>query len=124
VSIQSLSLYAVKLSGGIWSDSSGIASSGWAAVLTDSALSELTSGVPTAQTIPLETTYTQGFQPTAVSGAPALPNPTLTIANYPALDVVPPANSTEVQQWLSQVSVDFLLATIVRCPDGADFRST
>jgi len=65
-------------------------------------------------TIPLETTYTQGFQPTAVSGAPALPAPTLTIANYPALDVVPPTNSSEVQQWLSQVS-DALLKWYELC---------
>jgi hypothetical protein len=69
-----------------------------------SPLSELTSGASVAQTIPLESTYQAGFQPTAVSGAPALPAPTLVIANYPALDVVPPTNSSEVQQWLSQVS--------------------
>ena len=94
------------------------------AVLTTSALSELTSGVPTAQTIPLETTYSQGFQPTAVSGAPALPAATLTIANYPALDVVPPANSSEVQQWLSQVSGHFLAITIRLCLHSTDPRST
>ncbi|KAK1922752.1 putative chitin deacetylase [Papiliotrema laurentii] len=66
-------------------------------------LSELTSGASTAQTIPLSKTETANTQPTAVSGAPALPAPTLTIANYPALDRQPPVNSTEVQEWLSKI---------------------
>ena len=29
----------------------------------------------------------------------------LTIANYPALDVVPPVNSPEVQEWLSKIDL-------------------
>ena len=48
-------------------------------------------------------TYAAGAQPTKVSGAPALPNPTLVVANYPALDVIPSTNSSQVMQWLSQV---------------------
>ena len=54
-------------------------------------------------TQPLATTYPVGETVTAVSGAPPLPTNVLTIANYPALDMVPPTNSSEVQQWLSEV---------------------
>ena len=76
-------------------------------------LSALTSGAATAQTIPLSTTETAGTQPTAVSGAPALPAPTLTIANYPALDTLPPTNSSEVQEWLSKVGPSVSRALLI-----------
>ncbi|WWC98008.1 hypothetical protein V866_004897 [Kwoniella sp. B9012] len=69
------------------------------------ALSELTSGAPTDTTVALDTTYTAGATQTALSAAPALPTSALTIANYPALDVVPPTNSSEVQEWLSKIDM-------------------
>ncbi|WWC64002.1 uncharacterized protein I303_106608 [Kwoniella dejecticola CBS 10117] len=69
------------------------------------ALSELTSGAPTDTTVALDSTYAAGSTPTAVSGAPALPTSALTIANYPALDVVPPTDSTEVKDWLSKIDM-------------------
>lgn len=68
-------------------------------------LSALTSDVPTDTTVALDSTYTQGAQPTKVSGAPALPNPTLVIANYPALDIVPSTNSSQVMQWVSEIDM-------------------
>ena len=58
----------------------------------------------TDSTVALDATFTMGAQPTKISGAPALPNPTLVVANYPALDKVPPTDSPQGQQWLSQVS--------------------
>ena len=69
-----------------------------------SSLIDLTSGAMTDSTVALDATYTMGAQPTKISGAPALPNPTLVVANYPALDKTPPTDSPQVQQWLSQVS--------------------
>ena len=72
-----------------------------------SPLSALTSGAATDVTVSLDTVYTQGTVPTAVSGAPPLPASTLTIANYPALDQVPPTDSPEVMEWLSKVSVAY-----------------
>jgi hypothetical protein len=74
-------------------------------LLTARYLSELTSGAPSGATAALDTTYTQGATPTDVSGAPASPTGMLTIANYPELDRVPPTDSPEVQQWLSQIDL-------------------
>lgn len=74
-------------------------------MLTIRLLSELTSGAPSGATVGLDSTYTQGATPTDVSGAPASPTGMLTIANYPALDVTPPTDSPEVQQWLSQIDL-------------------
>ncbi|WVR09026.1 hypothetical protein IAU60_006086 [Kwoniella sp. DSM 27419] len=68
-------------------------------------LSELTSGAPEASTVALDTTYQAGATPTEVSNAPALPTSVLTIANYPALDKVPPTNSPEVQGWLANMDM-------------------
>ncbi|ORX39358.1 hypothetical protein BD324DRAFT_619382 [Kockovaella imperatae] len=67
-------------------------------------LAELTSGAPVQSGVPLATTYSQGIQP-SVSRAPALPNPTLTVSNYPALDLTPPTDSPEVQEWLSKIDM-------------------
>lgn len=64
----------------------------------------MTSGAPSGGTVALDSTYTQGVTPT-YSGAPATPTGMLTIANYPALDVVPPVNSPEVQEWLSKIDL-------------------
>ncbi|RXK38986.1 hypothetical protein M231_03716 [Tremella mesenterica] len=69
------------------------------------ALSELTSGQPTESTVPLDTTYTGGVSPTAVSGAPTTPTGTPNPANYPALDVIPSTNSSLVQSWLAKIDM-------------------
>lgn len=69
------------------------------------ALSELTSGAPTDTTVALDTTATAGETPTAVSGAPALPTSALVVANYPALDVTPPTNSSLIQDWLTKIDL-------------------
>ncbi|CAD6579930.1 MAG: chitin deacetylase [Tremellales sp. Tagirdzhanova-0007] len=69
------------------------------------ALSLLTSDAATDSTVALDSTYTQGAQPTKVSGAPALPNPTLVIANYPSLDLIPSTTSPQVQQWISEIDM-------------------
>ena len=70
-----------------------------------SPLASLTSGAPSASTVGLDTTYSVGAQPTKVSGAGAVPLPTLPVpANYPALDVSPPIDSPEVKGWLASVS--------------------
>lgn len=67
-------------------------------------LSALTSGAPSDATVALDSTYSGGAAATKVSGAPALPAGTPSPANYPALDVSPPTNSSEVQGWLAKVS--------------------
>ena len=64
----------------------------------------MTSGAPSGPTVGLDSTYSQGVTPT-YSGAPATPTGMLTIANYPALDVVPDVNSPEVQEWLSKIDL-------------------
>ncbi|ADV23067.1 chitin deacetylase, putative [Cryptococcus gattii WM276] len=68
------------------------------------ALGELTSGAPTDSTVALYSTFPAGATPT-VSGAPVLPTSALTIANYPALDVIPPTNSSLVQEWLTKIDM-------------------
>ncbi|GAA5843059.1 hypothetical protein JCM9279_001846 [Rhodotorula babjevae] len=53
----------------------------------------------------LPTTFAAGATP-PVSGAPTLPNiATLNPANYPPLDRLPPTDSPEVQEWLSQIDL-------------------
>lgn len=68
-------------------------------------LASITANAPTASTVPLDSTYSAGSTPTAVTNAPPIPTAALVVANYPALDVVPPVNSTEVQQWLSELDL-------------------
>ncbi|KAF8527955.1 glycoside hydrolase/deacetylase [Hysterangium stoloniferum] len=68
-------------------------------------LASLTVNPPPQSTVPLDTTYAAGATPTVVSGAPPLPDiSTLSPANYPALDKVPPTDSPQVQQWISELS--------------------
>jgi peptidoglycan/xylan/chitin deacetylase (PgdA/CDA1 family) len=51
------------------------------------------------------TTFTAGATP-PLSGAPPLPTiATINPANYPALDVVPPIDSPQVRQWLSEIDL-------------------
>lgn len=40
-----------------------------------------------------------------LSGAPALPTINIVPANYPALDVTPPTNTPQVQQWLKELDL-------------------
>ncbi|GFZ47108.1 Chitin deacetylase [Saitozyma sp. JCM 24511] len=68
-------------------------------------LSALTSGAPSDATVALDSTYSGGAAATKVSGAPALPTGTPSPANYPALDVSPPTNSSEVQGWLAKIDM-------------------
>jgi len=67
-------------------------------------LSVIVSNQPSSATLPLSTTAVPGTTPSNIPGAPALPNPaTLLPANYPALDIPPPIDSPEVQQWIQEV---------------------
>ncbi|EIN13650.1 glycoside hydrolase/deacetylase, partial [Punctularia strigosozonata HHB-11173 SS5] len=73
-------------------------------------------------TIPLSTTWTAGATPTYMS-APGLPNLATVIgANYPPMDVTPPTDSPEVQQWIQEVAnsgipiPDFNVTVAGGCP--------
>ncbi|KAI0917589.1 hypothetical protein AcW1_007244 [Taiwanofungus camphoratus] len=67
-------------------------------------LSYIASGVSTQPTSAISTTYAAGSKPTSLPNAPPLPDAlALAPSNYPALDVTPPTNSTEVQQWIQEV---------------------
>lgn len=69
-------------------------------------VASITSGAPTDATVALDTTFTAGAQPSALSNVPALPNlAQINPANYPALDQIPPTNSSEVQGWLAQIDM-------------------
>lgn len=67
-----------------------------------SSLSAIVSNAVSDSTIGLDTTYSAGAQPTGVSRAPAIPT-AISSANYPALDVTPSVNSTEVQAWIKAI---------------------
>jgi peptidoglycan/xylan/chitin deacetylase (PgdA/CDA1 family) len=68
-------------------------------------LSAIVSGASSQPTQPLDSTYAPGSVPTFLPGAPPLPNAALlNPANYPALDMSPPTNSPEVQQWIQEVA--------------------
>ncbi|KAG6814013.1 hypothetical protein H0H92_003863 [Tricholoma furcatifolium] len=68
-------------------------------------LSDIVSNAPSSVTSPLAVTYAPGTTPTAIPGAPALPDSSLlSPANYPALDIVPPIDSDLVQQWIQEVN--------------------
>ncbi|KAF8971428.1 hypothetical protein BDZ97DRAFT_1651088 [Flammula alnicola] len=67
-------------------------------------LSVIVSNQPSSATLPLDSTAVPGTTPTAIPGAPALPNAAiLAPSNYPALDIPPPIDSPEVQQWIQEV---------------------
>lgn len=58
----------------------------------------------TTSTTSLFTTYPAGASNPQVTGAPGLPNlNSILPSNFPALDVVPPTDSPQVQQWMSQI---------------------
>ncbi|KAJ6627292.1 hypothetical protein B0H10DRAFT_1996410 [Mycena sp. CBHHK59/15] len=68
-------------------------------------LASIVSHEPSMATHPLPSTYAPGSTPTAVTGAPPLPNAALLAPSaYPILDVVVPTDSPEVQQWIQDVA--------------------
>ncbi|EPT00738.1 hypothetical protein FOMPIDRAFT_51929 [Fomitopsis schrenkii] len=67
-------------------------------------LSDIQTGtVQNQSTIALSTTYQAGATQTWVPNAPPLPTGLPVPSNYPKLDVTPPTDSPEVQQWVQQV---------------------
>ncbi|KZS96178.1 glycoside hydrolase/deacetylase [Sistotremastrum niveocremeum HHB9708] len=67
-------------------------------------LSSIFAGAPAQPTTTLDTIYPAGASPTAVIGAPSLPDISqLNPANYPPLDKPPPTDSSLVQGWIQQV---------------------
>ncbi|KAJ7919068.1 glycoside hydrolase/deacetylase [Mycena leptocephala] len=68
-------------------------------------LASIVSNAPSQPTHALQSTFTPGSTPTAVTGAPPLPNAALLAPSaYPSLDVVVPTGSPEVQQWIQDVA--------------------
>ncbi|KAJ7102287.1 hypothetical protein B0H15DRAFT_813999 [Mycena belliarum] len=68
-------------------------------------LASIVSNAQTQATHALPTTFSPGATPTAVKGAPPLPNAALLApSSYPALDVIVRTDSPEVQQWISEVN--------------------
>lgn len=69
-------------------------------------LSSIGTSTTAEATQPLPTTPAAGATP-PVKGAPPLPNiATLNPADYPPLDHVPPLDSPEMKEWLSQIDFD------------------
>ncbi|OBZ74246.1 Chitin deacetylase [Grifola frondosa] len=68
------------------------------------ALAQITSGMPTGTTLPVSSTYAAGASPSYYAGAPALPTPfVVNVADWPKQDVVPPTDSDEVLQWMTEL---------------------
>ncbi|TBU34149.1 hypothetical protein BD311DRAFT_747240 [Dichomitus squalens] len=66
-------------------------------------LASITSGMPAGPTPTLATTFTPGAVP-SLSGAPPLPSAfVFNAADWPALDVIPPTDSAEVQEWMKEL---------------------
>lgn len=94
------------------SSASGAAAAGPTSTFTGSlpaSISSILAGVSsgpgaTTSTTSLFTTYPAGAKNPQVTGAPGLPNlNSILSSNFPALDVVPPTNSPQVQSWISQI---------------------
>ncbi|KAJ7139759.1 hypothetical protein C8R44DRAFT_765336 [Mycena epipterygia] len=86
-------------------------------------LASIVSNAPSQATHALATTYAPGATPTAVTGAPPLPNAALLApSSYPSLDVVVSTDTPEVQQWIkdvanSGVTIPNITATVLGgCP--------
>lgn len=62
----------------------------------------LFTGGATESPLPLHTTFAAGATP-PISGAPALPTLSIAVANYPALDKIPPTDSAEVAEWMKEL---------------------
>ncbi|EIW64552.1 glycoside hydrolase/deacetylase [Trametes versicolor FP-101664 SS1] len=68
-------------------------------------LTEIIANAPSQATVAATTTFAGGTTPTFLPSAPALPDISkLVPSNYPTLDVVPPTDSPEVQQWIKEVA--------------------
>ncbi|KAF8480650.1 hypothetical protein JB92DRAFT_2766089 [Gautieria morchelliformis] len=66
-------------------------------------LTSLVASPSSQATVALDTSYAAGATPTAVAGAPPLPDiSALNPANYPPLDKPPPIDTPEVQAWIAQ----------------------
>ncbi|PSR72469.1 hypothetical protein PHLCEN_2v11683 [Hermanssonia centrifuga] len=66
-------------------------------------LVSLTSGMPSGSTLPLSQTFAAGAEP-SYSGAPPLPSAFMFVqGQWPAMDVVAPTNSSQVQQWMQEL---------------------
>ena len=61
--------------------------------------------MPLATTVPLDSTYPAGSSPTGVAGAPSIPSSFPIVAQYPTLDKIPPTDSDQVKQWLSELDL-------------------
>ncbi|KAI3481203.1 hypothetical protein L1887_56520 [Cichorium endivia] len=101
---------------GTRSSASGTASAAGAAAPTSTftgtlpaSVSSLLAGVSsgpgvTTSTTSLFTTYAAGAKNPQVTGAPGLPDiNTIAPSSFPALDVIPPTDSAQVQRWISQI---------------------
>lgn len=66
------------------------------------AASLITSGMPTATPSSAFTSFAPGATP-PVQGAPVLPSAAIVVADYPALDIVPPTNGTQIAHWIAAV---------------------
>ncbi|GAA5891295.1 hypothetical protein JCM8208_002575 [Rhodotorula glutinis] len=85
--------------------SSGVPTGGRVPAKPLESLSSIGTTTTAEATQALPTTFAAGATP-PVSGAPSLPNiATLNPANYPPLDRLPPTDSPEVQEWLSQIDL-------------------
>jgi len=68
-------------------------------------LASIVSNAPSQATHALGTTFAPGSTPTAVTGAPPLPNAALLApSSYPPLDVIVSPDSPEVKQWILDVN--------------------
>ncbi|KAK9895109.1 carbohydrate esterase family 4 protein [Cystobasidium minutum MCA 4210] len=68
-------------------------------------------------TSPLPTTYVAGAT-APVQGAPVLPLVSINPADWPALDLTPPTNSSQVQEWISQIDWSQVPDIPVNAPGG------
>ncbi|KAJ6604280.1 hypothetical protein DFH09DRAFT_1442481 [Mycena vulgaris] len=68
-------------------------------------LASIVSNAPSQPTHALSSTFAPGSTPTAVTGAPPLPNAALLApSSYPPLDVIVSPDSDEVKQWVQEVA--------------------
>ncbi|KAL8293381.1 hypothetical protein RQP46_000082 [Phenoliferia psychrophenolica] len=77
------------------------------ALPTGAAASGIKSGVVSSfATSSLGTTFAAGATPTAIKGAPPLPDFNLiNPKDYPALDLLPPIDSAQMKKWISEIDM-------------------
>jgi len=82
------------------------------------ALSAISSGMPTGADLPASTIYPPGATP-SIAGAPPLPSAfVFNINDWPAQDVIPPTDSPDVTQWLTELE-GFDIPDIAPTVDGS-----